>query len=68
MNDKDFRQLEDDILRLKTKLEFYPGKATLEEIKTFIVKEHADAQKWITGLTIALSTIATAPIVELLRK
>ena len=62
MNDENIRQLEDDILQLKTKLEFYPDKATWEEIKTFIVKEHAEAtkeraesQKWITWLVIALT-------------
>ena len=55
MANENIRELEEEIAQLKLKMEFYPDKATLQEIKTFIVHEQLNAHKWITGLIIVLA-------------
>ncbi len=68
MADENVRQLEEEIAHLKLKMEFYPDKATLQEIKTFIVHEQLNAHKWITWLVIVLSGLALSLLVVILRQ
>ena len=58
------RQLELQITRLETKLEFMPTKEDLEGIKTLIAERDAKNTKWMISI---VGTALTAVVIALIR-